>query len=117
MRNRRIAFASSGITLPMLAVSRAINTCSLNFCFSDSKFLSNNSILFKRSSASFSNIFACSAVLRRSFNDTYDTIEELELEADSILEERFEEVDLQTNRQTALKSTILIVCSRLLCRL
>ena len=31
----------------------------------------------------------------RSFNDRYDTNEEPELEADSILEERFEEVDFE----------------------
>ena len=40
-----------------------------------------------------SNIFACSVVLRHSFNDRYNTTEELELEADSILEEGFEEFD------------------------
>ena len=77
----------------MLAVSPAINTCSRNFYFSDSNFKSNNSILFKRSSASFTNSFAFSVVLRRSFNDRYDLTEELELEADSILEESFEEFD------------------------
>ena len=55
----------------------------------------NNSILFKQSSASFSNIFACSVIWLRSSNDRCDTTEELELEADSILEEGFEEVDFE----------------------
>ena len=79
----------------MLAFLRAVNTCSLKFCFYDSKVLCNNSILFKRSFASLSYIFACSVVLHRLFNDRYDTTETLELEADSILEEDFEEVDFE----------------------
>ena len=91
----------------MSTVPHAINTCSLSFCFSDSKFLSNNSILFKRAFVSFSNIFECSVVLRRSFNDRYDTTEELEFEADSILEERFEEVDFEDNFSSELNFPFL----------